>query len=309
MKKSKILLLTLSSFLLTGCSFSEFTSKITGLFAKKPSSEITDTTTTDTSEDEQTRTIPDIAERYEGLTEKTAGCGEVCVEGAPSSTGFLTEIQSDRFVGENETYECYFESYSADKTIRVVADHRYSEKGVVHATVEMDPVNKSKFVIKTLTAGDFVLKIYNSEDCLVFRKIVRVRPTYSETEILEVLCDAEYYKTIEAYEQYIGAWKCAFYQGNNGVELALSGGDDADRNVKITAALTYSDYYAPTGCYIFNTTVLTSNTRNTSLIYFTVSAQGDLGYLYYPVTNDKGQVEEHLLTFLYNTNISYVYES
>ncbi|MCQ3034697.1 MAG: hypothetical protein MJ248_00480 [Bacilli bacterium] len=296
MKKSNLILITLCSFLLVGCNNSGNNTN-TG----------TDTdTNTDTTIPEDN--LPDIGERYEGLTEKTSGCSEICEGGTPSSEGFLTEISSDRFLGENTDYECYFDSASTNKTIRVEADHRNTKDGTVHAEIERIEGSNRKFIIHTKVAGDFVLKIYNYNDEIVFRKIVRVRPTYSETEILKVLCNAEYYKTLTAYENYIGKWKCAFYEGDNGVECALTGGDDADRNVKLTASLEYDTYYAPTGCYIFNTTVLTTNTQNTSLVYVTVSAQGDLAYLYYPTTNDKGEMEEHLLTFLYNVDISYVYE-
>lgn len=293
MKKSNLILITLCSFLLVGCNNSGSTNTST------------DTNTDTTIPEEQ---IPDIGERYEGLTEKSSGCSEICDGGTPTSEGFLTEIMSDRFLGENRDYDCYFEVSGTNKTIRVEADHRNTKDGTVHAEVERVSGSNNKFILHTKKAGDFVLKIYNYNDELVFRKIVRVRPTYSETQITKVLCNAEYYKTIKAWENYIGSWKCAFYEGDNGVECALTGSDDADRNVKITAALEFDKYYAGTDCYIFNATVLTTNTQNTSLVYVTVSAQGDLAYLYYPTKNESGEMEEHLLTFLYNTDISYVYE-
>jgi len=246
--------------------------------------------------------IPDIGERYEGLTPDMDGCSEISSSGV-SSEGFLTEILSDRFLGEDKSYVCYFESSLADKSLRVVS----TNEG--HATIEQSESKKSKFTINTHSAGDTVLKIYNADDELVFRKIVRVRPVYSSKTILNCLYNAEYYRTLKDYEDYIGSWRCSFYEGDEGAECALKGSDDADTNVNLTASLSFKEYYSPTDCYIFDATVLTSNTKNTSLVYVCVTAQGDLAYLYYPTTNNEGVMEEHLLTFLYNNDISYIYES
>lgn len=253
------------------------------------STDIADTNTNTTSS-----RLPEIQERYEGLTESTPGCSEIISGG--SASGYLIELISDRFVGENERYDCTFESNLADKTIRVESSDES------HATIERVEDSNSKFYIVTHKAGDFVLKIYDADDVLCFRKIVRVRPTYSETDILKVITYAEYFKSIPEFAGYLGDWSASFYKGDKGTECVMKGGDDFEQKVQVTFQLEFVEYWAPTGCYIFNAKTLSSNAQSTTITEICISAQADVAYTYYETGG-----ESHLLNMLYNTDVSYIY--
>jgi len=218
------------------------------------------------------------------------------ISGGGSYSDWFDEVNAGRFLAENNTYSFNFTSnYTADSSFTVVSLFEN------HATVRRDELTESKFYLDTHTAGDTVLIITNALGDIVYRKVVRIRPSYTPETILNVMYLADYYRTYREYENYTGKWVFSMLENTPEAPSVVSGSDDYDEatcsfNLEYDSFSEFNDLYY----FICKDSVNSSPYTNVSTV--AVSRTGDAMYLYY-----LSGTEEHLLSILYNIDIDYVY--
>lgn len=231
----------------------------------------------------------DLTYRYEDLK-----VDEEFARGG-SYGGYFTEVNTDRFLCTNSEYTFTFESsYKKDTSFTVYS----SDKS--HVTVKM--TKTKKFYLQTHSAGDSIIEIENALGELVYRKVVRVRPSLDEKDVLATVSKAEYFATIPELVGQIGNWKFAVTKEGSKYEGVVNGGDDYDANVKCSFTLEFEDYYKDQDYYCYLAKDAESTSRDTVIEAICFSRAGDLAYVY---TTAK---ESSLLSISYNSDISYIYE-
>ena len=236
----------------------------------------------------------EISNKYENLGQypqyKT-------VQKGGSYSGYFIEVSCGRFLAVNSSYDFYFSSsYSSDPSFEVESLFES------HATVRFDENNKNKFFLDTHTAGDTVLIIRNAINEICYTQVIRIRPAYTDITVLDIMYQADYYRTIKAYEGYTGKWVYSMLDDSEEHNSVISGSDDYD-SATCKFGLRYDSYSELTDLYYFVTTNLDSTSPYTTISTVSISRCGDTMYIY-----TLSGVDEHLLTILYNVDVQYVYD-
>ena len=195
---------------------------------------------------------------------------EEIVEGG-SYGGYFIEINTERLLSENSSYHCTFEASNPKKNIRVESTRPES------ITVEFGTNPNRDIILKTHAAGDSIIKIYDADEMLVFRKVVRVRKAYSQEEMEDVLFDNDLYLGLQFY----GDHRITFTETQPLVGI-LSGSDDFEKNMRIKFETTFTAYVEDRDVYQYSLEIIDRDQYSTTVIKtLQVAPTGDVMYLYY----------------------------
>ena len=216
---------------------------------------------------------------------------EEIVEGG-SNGGYFIEINTERLLAENSSYHCTFEASNPKKNIRVESTRPES------ITVELGSNPNRDIILKTHAAGDSIIKIYDADEMLVFRKVVRVRNAYSQEEIEDVLYDNDLYLGMK----FLGDHRITFTETDPLVGI-FSGSDDFEKNMRIKFETTFTSYLEDRDVYQYNLEITDRDDHSTTIIKtLQIAPTGDVMYLYYGT-------EESLLNIFVAEQYTKYYES
>lgn len=290
----KTIILTSCFIFLAGCRNNSTSSSSSVISSNTSISSSTSSTSTTSSTSHEKPKEGEISNKYENLGQYSQ---YKTVQKGGSYSGYFTEVSCGRFLAVNTSYEFYFTSaYSVDPTY--VVESLFES----HATVRYDDNNKNKFYLDTHTAGDTVLIIRNAINEICYTQVIRIRPAYTDVTVLDIMYQADYYRTIKAYEGYTGKWIYSLLEDNQEHNSVVSGSDDYD-SATCKFGLRYDSYSPYTDLYYFVATNLNSTSPYTTVSTVAVSRCGDTMYIYTLSGED-----EHLLTILYNIDVQYVYD-
>ena len=209
-----------------------------------------------------------------------------------SCSGQLVDINMNFFVGDNGVYDCRFVSKNLqDPSITIKSSRPQS------VTIEMVENSNSDFKLITHDVGDSLLSIYDCDDMLVYRHVVRVRKAYSAEEMPKALYD---------FDTYVGIYdnhQMAFldYEPCYGL---FTGSDDVEKNMRIEFEARYDHFDEIFGMYYYAIDIIEANQGSqTKITHFIVSPCGDEIVLYY----DIGGGEEALLNAFYPKSLAYLH--
>ena len=166
--------------------------------------------------------------------------------------GYLIDIGANSLLSENNDYLCTFvPSTSTDGYIRLVSTREES------VTLTLKGEGQAEFTINAHEPGDSIIKIYDSNDILVYRNIVRIRKAYSETEIINACYENDVFKGLKM----LGNHRMTFLDNATVATAQLKGNDDYEKNINISFSCTYSQYIQEIDSYEF-TCEVTDNPNN-----------------------------------------------
>lgn len=212
--------------------------------------------------------------------------------------GYFVEAAWGRSMASDSTYTFNIEVNNGSGTsFRITSSHPE------HITARIPEGSNNLFYLDTHTAGDSIISIYDSQDFLVYRDVLRVRPKKTEETVIDTMYNAESFKTMSDMSAYIGNWKLVVSDNSLNPQCILAGGDDMEQDVTFEFTLSYQEYIEDRACYMYKVENLDTNSQTTKLTYVQVSNVGDYAYVYY-----KNGHDSNLLTMLYNSDISYIFE-
>lgn len=195
-----------------------------------------------------------------------------CFSRGGSYSGFFIEVGIGRKLGTNGEYEFNLTpSVGGEFTVEISVPQL--------ASIEMFG---NYFTLTTHQyTGDFIMKIKNSADLLIYRNVIRVRKAYSYSEVPQALYDVDKYTTtFDSTVQYVyGTWNLIFTSANP-ISGTLAGGDDMEQNVNITFDMTYIGTDETTDCYEYQMTTKTTTASSTEVVGMLVTRCLDMIYVY-----------------------------
>ena len=244
---------------------------------------------------EEESTEPSTPEESEEIEESIVviNDSEVTEVTDGSCTGQLVDINMNFFVASESRYDCRFVSKNLN-------DPSITFKSSRPESVTVEPVegNFTDFVLVTHAAGDSILSIYDSEEMLVYRHIVRVRKAYSPEEIGQALYD---------FDTYVGIYdnhQVAFLDYGPVYGL-FTGSDEVERNIRIEFNATFTHVDEAFDMYYFTIETLEANEGSqTSLTHFIVSPCADQIVFYY----DAGGGQEAMLNAFYPKSLAALHD-
>lgn len=280
MKMNRLFLpiLTIVGLTMAGC---DTTASSTTSSAENSSTVADSSTSSSVSSNDSTASL-DSSTSYEEIDITPISEG-----GSPD--GRLVDIRVNSFCRDHFEYACSFKTDLSDKSLTFET----SDPNVI--TVKEEQTTNEHFTLVTHNPGNAVLTVYNANEMIVFRHVVRVRPAIDPEEM------DEYLFSVDAFESIMNTTMMANYQltftgvsdGENPATGLLIGSDEVDVNARYTFSYTYSDYIEETDFYQYEITTLTTTTA-TELLCFNVSSTGDMLMVYY----DSGDGYGSLLTML-----------
>ena len=146
--------------------------------------------------------------------------------------GYLIDVGANSLLSENNSYVCSFApSTSTDGVVRLTSSREAS------VTISQKQ-GQSEFTITTHTPGDSIIKIYDSNDILVYRNIVRVRKAFTTDEIINECYNNDVYKGVKM----LGNHRMTFLDNNTIPTAQLRGSDDYEANIDLSFSCTYNRY-------------------------------------------------------------------
>ncbi len=195
---------------------------------------------------------------------------EEIVEGG-SYGGYFIEINTERLLSENSSYHCTFEATTANKQIRVESTRHES------VTVEFGENPNRDIILKTHAAGDSIIKIYDADDMLVYRKVVRVRKAFTKETIEDEIFDNDLYLGMK----FLGNHRISFVETQPLVGI-FSGSDDFEKNMRIKFEMEFVSYLEDRDVFEYALTITERDQTSTTVINtLQVSPTADVMYLYY----------------------------
>lgn len=101
--------------------------------------------------------------------------------------GDLSDVEIGRYFADNTTYLAIY-SYGRSSSYRYVSSREES------LTIELNSVTVGTFNFVTHKPGDSILTIYDDNDMIVYRNIVRVRKAYDEVGVAQAIYDFDAYE-------------------------------------------------------------------------------------------------------------------
>ena len=149
-----------------------------------------------------------------------------------SASGYLIDIGANSLLSENNSYTCSFApSTSTDGVIR------FSSSREASVTISQKQ-GQDEFTISTHAIGDSIIKIYDSNDILVYRNIVRVRKAFTTAEIINECYNNDVYKGVKV----LGNHRMTFLDNETVPTAQLRGNDDYETNIDLSFSCTYNRY-------------------------------------------------------------------
>ena len=220
-----------------------------------------------TSTPQQVTTLPPTTSESIPLVELET---EEIIEGG-SYGGYFIEINTERLLSENSSYNCTFEASNPNKAIRVESTRPES------ITVEFGNNPNRDIILKTHHAGDSIIKIYDADEMLVYRKVVRVRKAHAQEEMEDLLFDNDLYLGMK----FLGDHRITFTETNPLVGI-FSGSDDFEQNMRIKFETKFDSYLEDRDVYQYTLETIDRDQYSTTDIKtLQVSPTGDVMYLYY----------------------------
>lgn len=211
------------------------------------------------------------------------------------SVGYdLSDANINRYFAEDTIYTGSF-SYGHSSS------YRYTSSREESLTIETSGSSLNTFSMVTHKPGDSILSIYDDEDMLVYRNIIRVRKAYEPEEIPQALYDFDVFK---GYRMF-GNHRLDF-SNVDPFEGVLSGTDDVEISpMNIVFQATYAGLNEMFDMYEFDLDVVTANegsqTKVTTLL---VSRTADFVILYYRIS----AVEEAMLNTFFPASLSNIHK-
>lgn len=202
-----------------------------------------------------------------------------------SYTGCLEDVVIlNKFLGDNSRYEFTYNAPNGDTNLQV----KSSRENVL--TIEKTNSATNSYAMVTHVPGDTVLTIYDSEDYLFFRKVIRVRKAFSPETIKEQAYENDIYT---GFVGFGGSYRLTCIEDESSFRWQLTGKDEVETGgMNIVFDCTYLSYYEPWDMYVFQTTMVSEHDGNkTDILFLYISRTADLLNLYY----DAGGGQEALL--------------
>ena len=212
--------------------------------------------------------------------------------------GRLVDIRVNAFCRNDFEYDCSFKTDLADKSLTF----KTSDPNVI--TVKEEKTTDENFTLVTHNPGNAVLTVYNANDMIVFRNVVRVRPAIAPEDMEEYLFNVDSFQSI--YNTTMMAnYELTFTSvsdGENPATAYFAGSDEVDQGAQYTFSYTYSEYIEANDFYQYSITMISSNVA-TELLCFNISSTGDMLMIYY----DSGDGQGSLLTMLVPDTLLYLH--
>lgn len=210
-------------------------------------------------------------------------------EGGSYSGGF--DDVSFRYFAHESRYLFEFHSnIDEDPSFRVVSSRPES------VTIEMDELSVYKFYVVTHNPGDSIITLYNSEDMMVYRDVIRVRTGFSSEDVVKAVYYYDVYTTPKEIQSFYGNYSLAILSFEDTITGVLSGTDEVETSkITLDFTLTFDRYIESYDAYGFTATSTTSTSGETTLCYVNIAKCAEEIYVYYDY-----QGEGVLLTALTN---------
>ena len=185
--------------------------------------------------------------------------------------GYFTDINFNRILKSDASYAVTFQSSNSNKEIRVTSSREES------VTISRKENSNSEFDIVTHKPGDSIVCIYDADDMLVYRKIVRVRKAQTPESIVEECFQNDTYLGMKA----LGDHKISFVETNPFTGV-FTGSDDYESGMEMTFTASYEGYVEYGDFYSFKLDIIERDPTSTTIItYLYISTTADIMMLYY----------------------------
>ena len=203
--------------------------------------------------------------------------------GSSDSNSFMVEINFGRYLAHDSRYDCGFTVTNLDKTLRIVSSRPES------GTIEQSAKNKTKFTVVTHAPGDSIIKIYDVDDVLVYRNVVKVRKGYSAEDIGKAMYDNDIYRSLKAY----GSNYRLSINSYSPLQGTLRGHDDVETDLQITFSAQYDSFIENWDMYKFILTTETQNEESTTRVTsLTVSRAADCICIFYATGGEEPLLDQ-----------------
>ena len=212
-------------------------------------------------------------------------------EGGTYSEGF--EDVPFRYFAHDSRYLFEFHSnIDEDPSFRVVSSRPES------VTIEMDPTSVFKFDVVTHEPGDSIIMVYNSEDMMVYRNVIRVRTGFSPEDIAKAVYHYDVYTTPKEIQSFYGNYSFSLLSFDNPISGVISGTDEVEtKTITLDFTLEYDKYIKEYDAYSFKANSTTSESGETTIVCVNIARCAEEIYVYYDYNG-----EGVLLTALTNPN-------
>ena len=203
--------------------------------------------------------------------------------------GQLIDINLNCFLAEQTDYLCRFSPKNLDPTLRIVSSRPES--------LEVEHEGGEEFTLCAKAPGDSLLSIYDKDDMLCYRKIVRVRKAYDKTEIEEVMYDYDIYGGMTVFG---GTYRLTFLQYAPLMGI-LEGRDEVESGIHIEFTATYSGYVSAYDMYSYDIEITSRNEGSqTRITSFLISRTADQLVLYYWTGEEEAWLDSFYPESLYD---------
>lgn len=208
-----------------------------------------------------------------------------------TDSGRLVDIDANAFCRENFSYYCSFTTNQTDKSL----SFKVSDPEII--TVDGDSPD-GNFYLQTHKSGNAILEIYNSQDMIVYRNVVRVRPMVAEEDLNSYLYEANSFVSICDYFTF-SHYQLMFISEDTAI---LAGYDEVDSSASYRFTYILEGYSEYDDFYYFKIDTISSNV-STRLTEFMLSSTGDMLMVYY----DSGMGGGSLLAMLTRDDLQYLH--
>lgn len=212
-------------------------------------------------------------------------------EGGTYSGGF--EDVPFRYFAHDSRYSFEFHSnIDTDPSFRVISSRPES------VTIEMSETSIYKFDVVTHKPGDSIIMVYNSEDMMVYRNVIRVRTGFSSSDVIKAVYHYDVYTTPKEIQSFYGNYSLSILSFDETISGVISGTDEVEtKTITLEFTLEYDKYIESYDAYLFKANSTSSTSGETKIAYLNIARCAEEIYVYYDY---KG--EGVLLTALTNPN-------
>lgn len=241
--------------------------------------------------------IGDLKDRYENITLTN----KQIIQTGGSYGGMFIDVSVKRFLATESSYVFSFTSNKIDSSFRVALS---SNEHMVASEV----TGKEFTITTTAVAGDTIMQLYDSDDILVYRNVIRVRPKQTKETILNAVDSAQNYKTMKEVTDLLEEnWTLQTMRFDDHTLSCVLAGRDGYGSNKCQFRINTDEcvYEESPDWYKFKVQNSVSENRDTIITYICVATAADVMYAYV------GRPElgtDTRIAYLYHSDLSYIYE-
>ena len=206
-------------------------------------------------------------------------------------SGVLEDIVFlERNLASGSEYSFTYSAPNDDANIRVVSSNEDA--------LTISHLSGNNYKIVTHNPGNSILKVYDSQEYLHFRFLIRVRTAHTAESVAKAAFDYDTYGGISFYGNH--RLSCVDYQDS--FRWQVSGSDDTEKNMNIVFDVTNPTFNEEWDMFMYSVSVVSKNEGSqTNPLYFFISRTADTAFVYI----DAGAGEDILLNMFSPISLTY----